>query len=562
MPVLTAIDVLGIQSYIFASNRLRDVVGASYLVEWATSRDGGLRFDDEAIQNPEIIVAAGGNAILRFDTIHVAQQFVLHYSRRLVEQTPGLDVAVAHQPYDDGKLAHGLLALQVQLAKAKLNRRPHVPQLGLSVMQPCAITGLPAAVRSTTTDSQWVSSSIAKLRDSKTLKDAKERWKGFLPSGESLPLDIHAQALRFPDELDQMGRTRGDTSLIGVVHVDGNGIGNRIQKWLVSKLENTSNSDEALIDEYRRWSIALEVLGRAVFQSITNRVVSRIERIADCLYLRGQPSPPRQLDFELRTEHDKTLLLPLRPILLGGDDLTFVCDGRIALDLATTALRSFVTESTNIPDLQLLGDDPVTACAGVAVVKAHAPFNRSYQSCENLCTSAKLAKRDADSGSPSSNTGCWIDWHIGSIRPDESVVEFRKRQYQGQKLTSRPYPLDGDFSQRLTWEWLDNELLGESAEDETSPLSFRNPNIWGERRNKVKALASLVGDGGDVVQEQLGAWNSVAPELRLPSPIDTNGFKGNHTPLLDAIELLDIHLRLETPESLPQAEREKAEVKT
>src|ERR1700721_2543680 len=124
MPVLTAIDVLGIQSYVFASNRLRDVVGASYLVEWATSRDGGLRLDNDGVPTPEIIVAAGGNAILRFGTPDAARQFVLSYSRRLLEQTPGLDVAIAHQSYDNGKLAHGLLALQVELAKAKLNRRP------------------------------------------------------------------------------------------------------------------------------------------------------------------------------------------------------------------------------------------------------------------------------------------------------------------------------------------------------------------------------------------------------------------------------------------------------
>ena len=156
MPVLTAIDIIGIQSYVFASNRLRDVVGASYLVEWATKPDGGLRFGNSDVPTPEIIIAAGGNAILRFGTSDAARQFILYYSRQLLERAPGLEVAIAHQPYDNGKLAHGLLALQIQLAKAKVNRRPHVPQLGLSVMQPCAITGLPAAQKSEI-DSRWVS---------------------------------------------------------------------------------------------------------------------------------------------------------------------------------------------------------------------------------------------------------------------------------------------------------------------------------------------------------------------------------------------------------------------
>src|SRR5262249_55209954 len=39
-----------------------------------------------------------------------------------------------------------------------------------------------------------------------------------------------------------------------------------------------------------------------------------------------------------REKKQPIVYLPIRPILLGGDDLTFVCDGRVALDLAATAL--------------------------------------------------------------------------------------------------------------------------------------------------------------------------------------------------------------------------------
>lgn len=548
MPVLTAIDLLGIQSYIFASNRLRDVVGASYLVDWATREDGGLGLTNGAVPTPEIIVAAGGNAILRFNTSDAAKQFVLHYTRRLLEEAPGLNVAIAHRPYEDGQLAHGLLALQIELAKAKLNRRPHAPQLGLSVMQPCAVTGVPANTQDKY--GEWVSDRIAKVRGDRTTSAAAARWQRFLPD------HVAGRETRFPEVFDDMGRTFGDTSLIGIVHVDGNGIGRRIQRWLVSKLEDTSVTDESLMGEYRRWSEALKSLGEAVLRALVSRLADRIkyDQRERGFFVRGQPAPPRQLDFELKMDSDGTILLPLRPILLGGDDITFVCDGRIALDLATTALRAFQSESASHSDLKLLGHDPATACAGVALVKAHAPFSRSYELCEELCATAKR-EREANS-----DTRCWIDWHVGSTRPGESVPEIRKRQYQGGKLTCRPYPLDGDDSQRLTWEWLDSALLGESARDENSPLSFRNPDVWGERRNKVKTLASLVGDGGDTVREQLEAWNSVAPDLRLPSPIHENGFKGDRTPLLDAVELLDIHLRLNAPEPARQLEADAAEV--
>lgn len=548
MPVLTAIDVIGIQSYIFASNRLRDVVGASYLVDWATREDGGLRVDNVSIAAPDILLAAGGNAILSFPTMHGARQFILHYSRQLLERAPGVEVAIAHQEFDEGKLARGLLALQVQLAKAKLSRRPHAPQHGLSVMQPCAITGLPA---STLVQGDWLCQRLVRIRAGQLLEDAKRRWNEFLPA------DGRPQRCQFPTELDKLGRTYGDTSLIGIVHIDGNGIGRRIQRWLVGKLEGDSTTDKTLKDEYRRWSNALKDLGRAVLQAVTRRLMDRIEPGAGSFHVRGQPS--RQLDFELRTDSGD-ILLPMRPILLGGDDLTFICDGRVALDLATTALKTFKSASTSNKELALLSPEAVTACAGVALVKAHAPFSRSYELCEALCKSAKEAKRAADSANPSSSNDCWIDWHVGTTRPDESVRDIRLRQYQGTKLTCRPYPLTDASSPRPSWEWLDRELLGEPGKDPNRESSFRNPRVWGERRNKVKALARLASEGRDAIREQLEVWKTVAPEIKLPSGIDVDGFKGQQTPLLDAIELLDLHLRLEAPLSSPWAESEKAEV--
>ncbi|NWG76098.1 MAG: hypothetical protein HXY24_16115, partial [Rubrivivax sp.] len=59
MPVLTGIDVLGIQRYVFASNRLRDSVSASWLVHRATACDGAL---DSS--GGDVLQASGGGAIL------------------------------------------------------------------------------------------------------------------------------------------------------------------------------------------------------------------------------------------------------------------------------------------------------------------------------------------------------------------------------------------------------------------------------------------------------------------------------------------------------------------
>lgn len=72
----------------------------------------------------------------------------------------------------------------------------------------------------------------------------------------------------------------------------------------------------------------------------------------------------------------REVLPPLRPIVLGGDDMTFVADGRIALDLAVAALREF--EKNQVPHLGNNGSSiHVTACAGMALVRSHAGGSRA-----------------------------------------------------------------------------------------------------------------------------------------------------------------------------------------
>jgi len=535
MPVLTGVDILGIQSYVFGSNRLRDVLAASWMVEYVTQSEQLAQWP--SLRPSTILLAAGGSSTLEFVSMDAARRWTAHYTRWLQDTAPGLDAVVVHRSFDGHCLAWALRALQVDIARAKLERCPSVPQLGLSVTASCSITGLPATGED---HGALVSPRIVQLRA--VVEKARRRWGELLRS----PEQEAGYELEFPAEIDLMGRTRGQASLVGVVHVDGNDVGKLIMRWLERCIEQNVNQEDVR-KQYEEWSSAMTELGQVVMRALVARTAKCIRTKDDYHVLDGTP---HDLGFRLhnpgneRTRRD--VFLPLCPVLLGGDDLTFLCDGRIALDLAASALDEFARHA--IPHLGPGGESmPLTACAGVALVKAHAPFHRSYELAEDLCRSAKRARRAANEKRSGTETGCWIDWYVGGTRPGQGVEAMRHRAYRhgGNHLTMRPYPLMGIENEDRSWGWLDRQLLGPGDTHGTANQGLRGAACWVGSRSRVKLLRALVTSGGAAIRRQVEAWRAIDTELRLPAALDDSGFVGAGTPLLDAIELLDLHLRLD-----------------
>ena len=89
---------------------------------------------------------------------------------------------------------------------------------------------------------------------------------------------------------------------------------------------------------------------------------------------------------EICKKHDvkiKNNELPFRPIIQAGDDITFVCNERIALDI--------VKEYISIIRKGYMYSEKYTfsACAGISIIHSHFPFFKGYQIAEECCEIAK-----------------------------------------------------------------------------------------------------------------------------------------------------------------------------
>jgi len=476
MHVLTALDARRIQDFVFASNRLTDIAAGSRLIENFLAEEKIARLANG--DGGELILAAGGNVWAQFPSRDAARGFAGRISYAAAKDLPGLEFAASHVPFSPGDLGSALVTAGEALARTKLAPPLFAPLLGIAVNGRCPGTGRPAVALHRSDNTYRPRSSELLARDN---VGVQVPGRGNGAAGPDYPL-----------EFDHLGGTKGDTCQIAVVFLDGNGIGSKLRASLLSA---QGQPDNWVVERFRTISSGLRARMSGAWHAVEARCTNAI---------RGaqlQSSQPGR-HFDLHSGY-----LPLRPILQGGDDLTFVCDGRIGLELAATALRAF---SGEVPEL-----GQVSACAGVSIVGHHFPVSRALEMAHEECVAAK--RQAVRKG----HAGAALSWRAGELTP---------------AVTRRPYLL-GAADGALDWEWFSGELLGVQK-------SGLNGEVWRAARNKMKRLGSLALQPAEL-QRELRAWRNVNDALQLPAPLDDSGRPPTgDSPLLDAVELSDLYWAL------------------
>jgi hypothetical protein len=548
---VTVLDTTGIQPYIFGSNRLRENIGASYLVSQATDNwvrealnklkaktkqeiytfdpkkhqpEAKPRIEDNELA-AELVYAGGGNTVLLFSEKQYVLQFTQILSKRILEEAPGIDLVAVHKEFDwDNQSLYEVVQdmMKNDLDVKKRSRIPSAPLLGLGVTATCRSTQLVAVGMSEKfeDDEPYLISTEIKAKH-KVVSEANEKLQ-----------QMFATSLgdyQFPLRTDKMGRSEGDSSYAAVIHADGNGMGKRFQEF------GKDRCNRDYIIAMRQLSHSVNQAGITALKTVVKILVKAIE---------VQPDGKKKVKgkFEIKDNN-----LPFRPLVYGGDDVTFVCDGRLGLELAAIYLEEL--EKQPIAD-----GKAIKACAGICVVKTHYPFVRAYELSEDLCRKAKKFVKDEKKGDFSA-----LDWHLAASGLSGSISEIRQREYQvpAGSLAMRPVSLrkEQDSNWR-TWEGF-TKVVNHLNEDEA----------WKGRRNKVIALRDVLRQGIDATQKFLKNYR-IKDEQLPPFPefsgqsksLAEKGWLNGICGYFDAIEAMDfcILLRKESDADL-QTENKTAE---
>lgn len=195
----------------------------------------------------------------------------------------------------------------------------------------------------------------------------------------------------FQDVSDEDGATNPlpELSSVGVIHIDGNGVG-AIMRDLGRAFDTVDARLDSLKDAvYERRDNPCSIHDDR-FQWFIMEVNYRLDGVVN----QAVAEAWQTVDNIAGVNRLKTL--PVVPVLVGGDDVTVYTDGRYAIPFAEAYIRHYerlTGEDDLLRELAVIAGapepGPLTASAGVAVVGRNFPFHIAYDLAEGLVSRGK-----------------------------------------------------------------------------------------------------------------------------------------------------------------------------
>lgn len=389
---LIQFETFFIQKYLMQDGKLKGLVGASQILDWLTQEATVQHFFEKIGGQPsdiKFLRCAGGVFLVKITDKTLVSRFMGLWPFQVRDKAPGLQFGLARVTLEQETPCHYASALGS--LREQLDRQKNAPAAQLPQISPLAqryqLSGDAAIPRA-----QLKQLDLQNRYRNMPLSAAAARFykasdqQGFhdlLPKGHDWRFpdcmssvsepDACPEERAFPFLSDSSGSPKEGEHDIAIIHADGNGMGQYIINFF-KKLEKVSTSGEDYVRAYQGFSNALAMATR---KAVTHAIEWAIEQAQ---VPEGRP-------------------VPLRPIVVGGDDVTVIVRADLALGFTRALLNHFARETESALDRDLKGNlracfpERLTMTAGVAFIKSNQPFAMGYALSESLAAEAKARGR-------------------------------------------------------------------------------------------------------------------------------------------------------------------------
>ena len=292
----------GIQEFIFATNELKTIIGASEIIKNINNK-----IKEKYEKN--IIINAAGNVKLIFDETQkdILDELVLNFPKEIKQSAFGITISQAVVKFESGELKQAFESLEKKLFIQR--NKTEIPlDMSINIIKFASKSGK-AAIQ--------------------TDKDKATVQKETMAIEKNLTGNI----------------PKNKKNKTAIIHADGNGLG-----AMIASMNKNLNTDNEIIKAYKEFSINLDEATNAAYENATKNINPK----------------------------------SIRKVILGGDDMTIICDANIALDFTNKFLKEFEKQTQ-----KQMGGSGLTACAGIAYCNHKYPFHYAVNLAESLCSYSK-----------------------------------------------------------------------------------------------------------------------------------------------------------------------------
>jgi len=396
--VVLLIDISAKQEYIFSSTKLKDNIGASHIIAEKV-------FSDELLSGfnleYEVVYKGGGELCLSFTNLDDCNLFIKIYSLKILKDYPGVKLNFgikenfdSENNWQDQKKTL-IRSIATNRSLYHVNFRP----FKLGIAADCVFTGNHQEVL-LDEKAKYVSKEVIVKR-----KAEKENAQ-FLLKENNVILDNFSLTSEF--EKLNIDDTHG---YVAVVHIDGNGLGRRFKK-------------RKTLTDYKQLSDMVNQRIKVALDTILTDTCKLFS--SDGPFDQSKENPSIRLDIN-KGKH----ILPIRPIINAGDDITFICHGKIGLHLAIEYMR--------VLRMSAINNEIIHSSAGVAIVNKKFPFAKAYQLADELASEGKKKGRKLGDNEGKWN---WINFFISPEGFTGDFDELKERHFGN--LKRGPYLVGND----------------------------------------------------------------------------------------------------------------------
>lgn len=499
------------QTYIFNSNKLKDAIGASLII-----KDFSEDYYNKGLKEENFITRGGGKTIYYFESKEESLEFIKSLSFNILKDYPGLELLITSLDMDfkNDDLKSKISEIYKKLDKKKNSKKNSLYQMGFGIERRCSETGLISSIKESR-EGSYISNEIRVKREYCDNKQSNN-FKELIPSGYKLEVSL--------DDLVK----DGGKQYTGVIHIDGNGMGKKIKLLLDNINKEESETQEEFNKRYKRklceFSEEISKRYREAFAKMCKIIDKTAKENSELL---------KETNINYISSDGKYKGgFPLRPIILAGDDITYVCNASIAIESARVMLDILENDNLIIDEYNF---GKLSACAGVAITKKGYSFKRAYELAEELCSSAKtfLLEKNNEEGSA-------LDFQFlqGDYGDGLESIRANYVSKSGEILTMKPLLISNENKVR-TYETFLNSLkyLNRFVEDGVIA------------RSKIKLMRNVFFEGKDATEKFFKFYKIPEYTGALINSNDDFGFSSDGTCLfLDGIEVMDFFIPLNSKE--------------